>query len=363
MPAGCYVDNANGPVQFKYSPGNVFPNEPNHGVKITGSPAQCCTLCQSFANCTFWNYEYGGSASQHTCYSQPGGCCFLKTDAAWPGTLMPGHPEITSGSTKPLPTPPPAGPMTVSVDWNSQIITTETAATVEVDVMPFLGEADWGGPFESYKKALGELDSEFVRFAPWFANPRVVVPELTPHVCSATQPSTNWNSTYFDGVMKDFMEAVCGPDAAKGTCTHSVVQQLSTMPEYMYVGGDTKPLPTYPWNTTDPFDAYKAGNALVDPTCKQMHGARFSTEVYSRGVPLRFTPLLRLKKRCHACGQWRSSRVSTFLTGSHCKLRPNTEGLDTLADLLGGTLTGGLPMNVDTSILLNSITIGGAFQC
>eukprot|EP00729_Bicosta_minor_P014046 gene14046-32181_t len=70
--------------------------------------------------------------------------------------------------------------------------------------------------------------------------------------------------------MKDFMEAVCGPDAAKGACTHSVVQQLSTMPEYMYVGGDAKPLPAYPWNTTDPFDAYKAGNALVDPTCKQM---------------------------------------------------------------------------------------------
>ena len=136
--------------------------------------------------------------------------------------------------------------------------------------MPFLGEADWGGPYEAYKSALGNLNSEFVRFAPWFANPRVVVPELTPHVCTATKPSTNWNSTYFDGVMKDFMEAVCGPDAAKGACTHSVVQQLSTMPEYMYVGGDANPLPAYPWNTTDPFDEYKAGNALVDPTCKQM---------------------------------------------------------------------------------------------
>jgi hypothetical protein len=28
-----------------------------------------------------------------------------------------------------------------------------------------------------------------------------------------------------------------------------------------------------------------------------------------------------------ACDQWRFSRVSTFLTSSHCKLRPNTEGL------------------------------------
>jgi hypothetical protein len=43
------------------------------------------------------------------------------------------------------------------------------------------------------------------------------------------------------------------------------------------------------------------------------YGARFSTEIYTRGVPLSFTPLLRLK-RCHACDQWHSSRVSTPLT-------------------------------------------------
>ena len=199
--------------------------------------------------------------------SQPGPNC--------PGGLAPGghcphyYPYESEYIGQPPP-PVPTGPLTVAVDWSSELITTQTAATVEVDVMPFLGEADWGGPFESYERALSQLDSEFVRFSPWFANPRVVVPELTPHVCSATQPSTNWNSTYFDGVVKDFMEAVCGPDAANGTCTHSVVQQLSTMPEYMYVGGDAKPLPAYPWNTTDPFDAYKAGHALVDPTCKQM---------------------------------------------------------------------------------------------
>ena len=42
------------------------------------------------------------------------------------------------------------GPITVTVDWKSPIITTSTAATVEVDVMPFLGEADWGGPFDMY---------------------------------------------------------------------------------------------------------------------------------------------------------------------------------------------------------------------
>jgi hypothetical protein len=34
---------------------------------------------------------------------------------------------------------------------------------------------------------------------------------------------------------------------------------------------------------------------------------------------------LRLKL-LQACDQWHSSRLSTFLTGSHCKFRPNTEG-------------------------------------
>jgi len=167
---------------------------------------------------------------------------------------------------------PPAPPIVVkvSVDWNSPKITTSTAATVEVDVMPFLGEANWGGPYPKYLDALSNLGSDFVRFAPWFANPRVVVPELTPSDCTASQPATNWNSTYFDQVMADFMSGVCGEDAVNGECTHSVVQQLSTMPEYMYVGGDTSPLPSYPWNTTNPFDKYAAGGALVDTSCGQM---------------------------------------------------------------------------------------------
>jgi hypothetical protein len=160
--------------------------------------------------------------------------------------------------------------ITVSTDWKAPIITTNTAATVEVDVMPFLGEADWGGPYKSYRQALSGLGSEFVRFSPWFANPEIVVPELTPHVCNATTPASNWNSTYFDQVMADFQSGVCGPDAASGKCTHSVVQQLSTMPAWMYVGGYDKPLPAFPWNTTDPFDAYGAGNAYVDKTCGQV---------------------------------------------------------------------------------------------
>ena len=111
--------------------------------------------------------------------------------------------------------------------------------------------------------------------APRFPNPRVVVTELTPSDCTKDKPATNWNSTYFDAIMRDFMAAVCGPNAVQGACKLSVVQQLSTMPSWMYVGGycpDASPscLPANPWNTSKDWTQYTAGGALVDPTCQQM---------------------------------------------------------------------------------------------
>ena len=47
------------------------------------------------------------------------------------------------------------------------------------------------------------------------------MPELTPPDCTATKPATNWNSTLFDGIVRDFMEAVCGEQAITGTCGES----------------------------------------------------------------------------------------------------------------------------------------------
>jgi hypothetical protein len=54
-----------------------------------------------------------------------------------------------------------------------------------------------------------------------------------------------------------------------------------------------------------------------------MYGARFSSGSYTRGCHW-FPRLLALSEQ--ACDQWHSSRVSSFLSSSHCKLRPNTEG-------------------------------------
>ena len=107
----------------------------------------------------------------------------------------------------------------VEINWQDVKITTNTAATIEVDVMPFLGRTDYGGPFNAYYQvrlrsmsskrtrtypprhiqyhgcyqALSDLGAEFVRYAPWFPNPRVVVPELTPSDC--TEVSTHHTHT------------------------------------------------------------------------------------------------------------------------------------------------------------------------
>ena len=89
-------------VSFKYAPGNVFPTDPNHGVRLVDRPAQCCALCQSLKNCSFWTWEHGGTAAQPNCYNKPGGCCFLKTAAAKGAPPEP-NPSATSGSSEYVP--------------------------------------------------------------------------------------------------------------------------------------------------------------------------------------------------------------------------------------------------------------------
>jgi hypothetical protein len=54
-------------------------------------------------------------------------------------------------------------------------------------------------------------------------------------------------------------------------------------------------------------------------------GARFPTEMYTLGCHC--MPALVRLKLFYACDQWHSARNCTPLTGLHCTLRPNTEGL------------------------------------
>jgi hypothetical protein len=207
-------------------------------------------------------------------------------DCSWYSACE-GWPHLEDASiyqTEALPPPPPPPPtkITVNIDWSKETRRTSTAATVEVDVMPFLARqpatdpfvtSHYGGPFEKYYEALSNLNASFVRFAPWCPNPRLVVPELIPPNCTASEPATNWNSTFFDQLMKDFMTAVCGEGAASGQCARlSVIMQLSTMPSWMYVGGmDVADIPANPFiPTPQGHKQYEQGGALVDKTCETM---------------------------------------------------------------------------------------------
>ena len=86
-----------------------------------------------------------------------------------------------------MPAPPT---LDVVVNWSASVTVTRTVATVEVDVMPFLGRTSHGGPFAAYQRAMSQLGASYVRFAPWTPNPRVTVPELSPPDCTATRPAS-----------------------------------------------------------------------------------------------------------------------------------------------------------------------------
>ena len=170
---------------------------------------------------------------------------------------------------------------TVAIDWSKPLRTgVTTAATVEVDVMPHLSRVDEGGSFPGYYSALSNLGARYVRFSPWFPYPKVNVAELEKADCAAH--GSSWNTTLLDGIISDFMHAVCGPFAASGVCDNglSVVPQLSTIPTWMFEpDGHNRTLPADPWHfPSNKFDNYLVkGKPLLDPTCREMgrYAARY----------------------------------------------------------------------------------------
>jgi len=97
-PMKCNVDPAG--TTYKWGAGNLFPDKADHGGSYGPTlvdPSQCCALCQSFKNCSFWTYSAGGTKEKPVCYGLPGGCCFLNTAAAAAGKAM-SCPTCTAGS-------------------------------------------------------------------------------------------------------------------------------------------------------------------------------------------------------------------------------------------------------------------------
>lgn len=55
-----------------------------------------------------------------------------------------------------------------TLHWDAPLRIVHTAATVEIDTMPFLArDAGEGGPFRSYYEAVQDLGADYVRFAEW----------------------------------------------------------------------------------------------------------------------------------------------------------------------------------------------------
>ena len=187
---------------------------------------------------------------------------------------------------------------------NTSAIKANTAATVEVDVMPQLGRTPEGGPFAGYEAALSNLGANFVRFAPWYAYPKVVVAELEPTTCGKNG-HFSWNTSLLDAVVSDFMIAVCGPKASEGECEGglSVVPQLSTMPAWMYEDDGvnrTELIPEDPWQfPSHHFDYYLVkGQPLRDASCMEM--ARYAARLVSWYTVGGMTDV---------CGVWHTSNL------------------------------------------------------
>lgn len=90
---GCYISDA----PLMYVGGNLYDKEaPN---RTDDGPRACCKMCENTPECNFWTYAANG------CHGNSTGCCWLKGSQ---GTLAPASADYTSGSTKPLPAPPPS---------------------------------------------------------------------------------------------------------------------------------------------------------------------------------------------------------------------------------------------------------------
>ena len=130
---------------------------------------QCAERCKKCKQCAFVSYN------PHPDHK----------DCSWYRSCDLSHLEPVQGykseRVRTLPPPPAPTPANVSVTVPLSASATKnvtTIATIEVDVMPFLGrkingKTD-GGPHDKAFYWLSKLDADMVRFAPWFPNPKLV---------------------------------------------------------------------------------------------------------------------------------------------------------------------------------------------
>eukprot|EP01052_Picozoa_sp_SAG31_P051864 SAG31_NODE_12522_length_935_cov_1.325359_1_plen_265_part_01 len=145
-----------------------------------------------------------------------------------------------------------------------------------------------------------------------------------------------------------------GPEASSGACKHSVAQQLSTMPSWLYKGGyPASRLDEDPWaycgglgdncklgqRTGSNYKFYEQGSVLVDETCGQMarHMARivgwytaagFHDECghwHASGLRYNWTILSVLNENEHGTGEVRYTRCFDAIRSEVSRVNPTIQ--------------------------------------
>jgi hypothetical protein len=131
LPASCFAVKDK---DYKFAPGGLFPSTPTypHGMRPVDTAGQCCDMCKSFKNCSFWTYENGGTAAKPKCYQYEKACCILKTEAASGGSAHAGG--SISGSMKPVKLPTcrdgtHCGGTNLWTKWHDRTLPSATSAT------------------------------------------------------------------------------------------------------------------------------------------------------------------------------------------------------------------------------------------
>lgn len=107
----------------------------------------------------------------------------------------------------------------IRIDWHGQGNRCRTTPTLQVVVNPMIRR---GSPIhQNVYSALRNLDTDYVRFVPWYPYPKLGVAELD----APSDGHTSWDFSLIDPLVEDFLNATRG---------RSTILNFSTTPEWMW---------------------------------------------------------------------------------------------------------------------------------
>jgi hypothetical protein len=140
----------------------------------------------------------------------------------------------------------------VNSNWDHVIAESRTSVSVSICVEPPLRRTS---PIhDQLFNAITGLDTNFLHFQPWRPYPRIAVAELEP----PHDGKTFWDFSVLDPIVIDFMKAAGN---------HSVIMNISTIPQWMWK--TAKPVP-YPSDPDEIIWDYEQGTDLRDSTLKEV---------------------------------------------------------------------------------------------